>query len=219
MTRSSILPTRRWLLLALAVLFLPLAASAQDRPDRADRLKQALDLTDAQVALVENAVGDEAERGDLWNVAAALAPTLTDAQKEKLFARPERPARGDAERRGPRGDRKPRGERPRRERPDADARAERHEESLDAMQDALGLSDAQVQQLEAVHAAKQAEWQARRAERQAEREQRRAERPEPGELPAEMAAILTPAQQDVAKVHRALAVRMMHGRMHRGPRR
>ena len=30
-------------------------------------------------------------------------------------------------------------------------------------------------------------------------------------------AILTPQQQEVAKVHRALAMRMMHGRMHRGP--
>ncbi len=105
-----------------------------------------------------------------------------------------------------------RGDRPQRERPDAEARGERHEQSLDAMQKSLGLSAAQVQQLEALHAAKQ-------AQRQAEREQRRAERPEPGELPAEMAAILTPQQQDVAKVHQALAARMMHGRMHHGPRR
>lgn len=208
MTILSISPTRRWLLLALAVLFLPLAASAQDRPDRADRLKQALDLTDTQVALVENAIGDEADRGDLWNVAAALTPTLTDAQKAKLFTRPERPVRGDADRRGRSGDRKQRGDRVQRERPDDDDRAERHEASLDAMQDALSLSDAQVQQLEALH-----------AERKAEREQRRAERPEPGELPSDMASILTPAQQEVAQVHRALAGRMMQGRMHRGSRR
>ena len=149
MNALSILPTRRWLLLALAVFLFPLAASAQDRPDRADRLKQALDLTDAQVALVENAVGDEAERGDLWAVAAALTPTLTDAQKEKLFTRPERPARDNAMR-NHKGDRQRRGERGnrgQRERPDADERAERHEESLDAMQEALGLSAAQQQQL------------------------------------------------------------------------
>lgn len=224
MNTLSISLSRRGLFLALAVLFLPLAASAQNRPDRAERLKEALDLTNEQVVLVEKAVGDEAERGDLWAVAAALTPTLTDAQKAKLFTRPERPARGDADRRGERGDRKQRGERKQRgdrmqrERPDADARTERHEASLDAMQNALGLSDAQVQQLEALHAAKRAERQARRELSQAEREQRRAERPEPGELPAEMAAILTPQQQDVAKVHRALAARMMHGRMH-SPRR
>jgi hypothetical protein len=217
----SISLSRRGLFLALAVLFLPLAASAQNRPDRADRLTEALDLTNEQVVLVQKAVGDEADRGDLWAVAAALTPTLTDAQKEKLFTRPERPARDNAmrDRSGARkGNRGQRGDRRQRERPGDDARAERREASLDAMQGALGLSDAQTQQLEALHTAKQAERQARRELSQGEREERRAERPEPGELPAEVAAILTPQQQEIATVHRALAARMMHGRM-RSPRR
>lgn len=232
MTTPSTSRLRSRLLLALAVvLFLPLAASAQDRPDRAERLKQALDLTDAQVALVEEAVGDEAERGDLWAVAAALAPTLTDAQKEKLFARPERPAR-DGKRRARRGDRPERPnrpERPERVRPDDDARAERREAAHEAMkaemQAALGLTDAQVQQLEALHAERRAERQAaheaRREQREGLREemrQRRAERPAPGELPEEVAAILTPEQQEIAKVHRALARHAMRGHHRHGDR-
>ena len=222
MNMLSIAPQRHWLLLALAVFLFPLAVAAQDRPDRAERLKKALDLTDAQVALVQNAVGDEAERGDMWAIAAALTPTLTDAQKETLFTRPERPARDNAmrDRSGARkGNRGSRGDRMQRERPDAEARAERREASLDAMKEALGLDASQVQQLEALHAAKKAEWDARRQQTQAEREQRRAERPAPGELPADLAAILTPQQQEVAKVHKALAMRMMHGRKHHGRRR
>lgn len=216
--------TRRWLLLALAVFtLLPITVSAQDRTDR---LKQALDLTDAQVALVEQAVGDEAERGDLWKVSAALAPTLTDAQKQKLFTRPERPAQGE-EMRGARRDSLKRSgdagrakrERPQGERPDAEARTEQREKAHEAMkadmQAALNLTDAQVQQLEALHAERKAGWEARRAEGK-DQQQPRAERPEPGELPAELASILTPPQQEIAKVHQALAAHMMRGRMHRG---
>ena len=225
MTTLSTSRTRRWLLLALAVvLALPLAVSAQDHPDRAERLKQALGLTDAQVALVEEAVGDEAEPGDLWAVAAALAPTLTDAQKEKLFTRPERPAR-DGKVRGRRADHPERPhhpERPERVRLDDDARAERREEVREAvkadMRAALGLTDAQVQQLDALHAERRAERQAEREARREQREglreemrQRRAERSAPGELPEEVAAILTPEQQEIARVHRALAAHAMRG--------
>jgi len=199
------LPTlrpQRWLLLALLVL-LPLAVSAQARPDRAERLQQALDLTDEQATLVEDALGDEAERGDLWDVAVVLAPTLTDAQKEKLFTRPERPMRRTQDGpRGRRGERGLRGERMQR----PDARAERHEEKLETMTEALDLTDAQVQQLEALHAARQAEREARREAM----EQRRAARPGPGELPDEVAAVLTPEQQEIARVHRALAAHVMH---------
>lgn len=206
MTAFSNLRPQRWLLLAL--LLLPLTASSQNRADRGERLQRALDLTDAQVALVTDAVGDEAERGDLWAVAVALTPTLTDGQREKLFDRPERPMRNA---RGPRGERRERV--PRR---DADERAERHEEQLDAMSEALDLTDAQVQQLNALHAERQAEVEARREAMQ----QRRAERPGPGELPAELEAILTPEQQEIARVHRALAAHMTHrGMQRRGPRR
>jgi Spy/CpxP family protein refolding chaperone len=207
---------QRWLLLALFVL-LPLAASAQERPDRAERLQQALDLTDEQAALVEEALGDEAERGDLWAVAVALTPTLTDAQKEKLFAQPERPMRPAM-----RGERGLRGERL--QRPDVEIRAERREERFDEMAEALDLTDAQRQQIEALRAERKAEMEARRAEREKLREemqQLRAERPGPGELPDEVAAILTPEQQEVAKVHRALVSHVMHRVHHhrRGLRR
>jgi Spy/CpxP family protein refolding chaperone len=213
---------QRWLLLALFA-FLPLAASAQERPDRAERLQQALDLTDEQAALVEEVLGDEVERGDLWDVTVALTPTLTDAQKEKLFARPERPMRRSED--GPRGRRGERGLRGERlQRPDIESRTERREERFDGMADALDLTDAQRQQLEALRAERQAEMEARRAEREQLREemqQLRAERPGPGGLPDEVAAVLTPEQQEIAKVHRALAAHAMHRLHHhrRGLRR
>ncbi len=70
--------------------------------------------------------------------------------------------------------------------------------TTDAVQETLGLTDAQVQQLEALT-----------AERQAEREKRRAEWPEPGAPRDELASVLTPEQQEIAAVHRALAVRLM----------
>jgi hypothetical protein len=217
---------RRGLLLAVLTI-LPLTAFAQNRPDRGERLKQAFDLTDTQVALVDEAIGDEAERGDLWAVAAALAPTLTDAQKEALFTRPERPARDKKMR----DQRSSRGDRPGRRDDDArgDRREARHEAMKADMQAALDLTDAQVQQLEALHAERKAEREALREElRDADRETRRermqqlrAERPEPGEVPDDLAAILTPEQQEVAAVHRALAAHTMHRLHHarRGHRR
>lgn len=184
----------------LLLLALPLATSAlaQSKPDRAERkaerverFAETLNLTAAQRQILAEA---EAEPGALWNVAAALAPTLSDAQRAALFARPERRnARGERKR-GRRGDRAT-GDRP-----------ERREASHEAMHSALNLTDAQVAELEARHAA-----------RQVEREQRMQDRTA-GELPDDLASILTPAQQEVFKVHRALAMRMHHGR-HRGGRR
>ena len=210
---------RRGLLLAVLTI-LPLTTFAQPS---AERLKQVLDLTDEQVDLVTEAIGDEAERGDLWAVAAALAPTLTDEQKAKLFARPERPAaRGKMHDR-----RRARGDRPGRRMEDAtraERREARHEAMMADMQAALDLTDEQVQQLEAFHAERMAEREALREELREERErlreemrERRADRPEPGELPEEVAAVLTPEQQEVARVHRALAAHAMH-RVHHARR-
>ncbi len=221
---------RRGLFLALAVLVtLPFAlqASAQDKPDRAEwkaqrveRLTEALDLTAAQQQILTNA---EAEPGASWSVAAALTPTLTAEQKTKLFTRPERMERPDRmQRDGKRGRRGERGQmqRDRSEKGEhlTDAqRAERREAHQAAMKAALNLSDAQVDQLEALHEAHKAEREARRAERQQDG-QKRMEDHTPGELPADLAAILTPAQQEVFKVHRALGMRMHAGRMHHGRR-
>ena len=217
MTDSVKSTLRRALLAVLAsVLFLP-AAHAQ----RAERLTEALDLTDAQAALVRDAVSEEAESGDLWALAANLAPTLTDEQKGKLLARPERGDRMERQRgERKRGDRRGRG---RAERSTDEDRAERREtmqekrvESQQAMRDALDLTDAQAQQLGALRAERMAEREARRAQRKDLRD----ERPAPGELPADLAAILTPEQQEIARVHQALAARLMQHRFQqRSPRR
>lgn len=175
MTRLTSLSLRRVALVALAVALAAPAALAQDADRRArhlDRLSDALDLSDAQRALVAEAA--EPERGALWNVAAALAPTLTDAQKERLFVRPQRADHRDrAERR--------------------DARRDGRE---GAMRAALNLTDEQAAQLDAL--------------REARRAERMQARPAPGEVPAELAAILTPEQEEVVAVHRALAARALH---------
>lgn len=207
-------PTSSLLRLALvAVLALPLASNAvaQDRPDPAerhaehlDRLAQTLDLTEAQRALVVDATAEHGP-GTLWALAAALTPTLTDAQKERLFTRPERPARADRPARAERADRM------KRERPDADTHAEHRDAMQAAMRSALALSDEQVKQFDALHEARKAEREARREANRANpqsRQERMQNRPAPDELPAEVAAILTPAQQEVFKVHRALGMQM-----------
>lgn len=206
MTNSAHLLIQRAALLAVAVLLsLPLAtpALAQGQPHRAERKAQrverfadALALTDAQKQIVVDA---EAEPGALWNLAASLTPTLSDEQKEKLFIRPERP--NVAQRDGKRGRR---GDRMRGERSDNSDRAERRKEARDAMRSALNLTDAQVAELDALREARKAERQQRIEGRQL------------GELPGDLAAVLTPAQQEVFKVHRALAMRMYHGRHRRG---
>lgn len=213
-------PISSLLRLALvAVLALPLASAAvaQDRAERhaghLDRLAQTLDLTEAQRALVADAAAEHGP-GTRWALAAALAPTLTDAQKERLFTRPERPARTERPARADRLERADGTKREmKRERPDADARTERRAEHRDAMQDAmrsaLALSEEQVKQLTALREARTADREARREDANPQRRQERMQsRPAPGELPAEVAAILTPAQQEVFKVHRALGMQM-----------
>ncbi len=188
---------RRGLLTALAVLF-AVSAQSQDRPAR---LIEALDLSDTQARLVTETFAD-AELGDLWTLAAALTPTLTEEQREKLFSRPARThGYGEQRLRNRRGDVRDL----RRSKPED--RDERAETVALAMRDALGLSAAQVEQLETLH-----------AKRRAEREARRAERPEPGAVRADLAAILTPEQQQVAAVHEALAVYFARARSGRQAR-
>ncbi len=214
-------------LLALAAAFATAPALAQDA-DRharhAERLAQTLDLTDAQRALVTEAMGEQHTPAALWNVAAALAPTLTDTQKERLFAQPERaeqPRRDRADR--PRAERKERAERTKRERPSDADRAERmeaHRAAMhDAMRTALNLTDEQARQLDAVREAHLAQRAERRTTPPADRQARMQNRPAPGEVPAEIAAILTPEQQEVFRVHRALSMRMHRGTIGHGATR
>lgn len=205
---------------ALALALVTPAALAQNADRTAvylDRLTETLDLSDAQRALVADAMGEGLAPGTSWDVAAALTPTLTDAQKERLFAMPDRadrPRRDRADR--PRGDRKQRADRPKRDRPNADSLAQRRgtnrEATREAMRSALNLTEEQAVQLDAVRAAHQAQREQRRAERQEQN------RPAPGDVPAEIAAVLTDEQAEVFKVHRALSMHLTRGdRMGRGP--
>ena len=211
-------------LLALVAAFASAPALAQDADRHArhvEHLAETLELTDAQRALVTEAMGEQHAPGALWKVAAALAPTLTDAQKDRLFAQPEptdRPRRDRADR--PRAERKERGERTQRERPSDGERAERMEARREAMHDAmrtaLNLTDEQVRQLDAAREARRAQRAERRATPPADRRERMQNRPAPGEVPAEIAAILTPEQQEVFKVHLALSMQMHRGMMGHG---
>ena len=199
---------RRLRLVALALL-LPLSAAAQDRPDRdpVARLTDALDLTGAQAELVGRHLGDGPEPGALWRVAADLAPTLSEAQRDALLTKPDRPrARGERDgRRGHHG-RHERPDGPRGERPTEEERAARREAAHAAMQEALDLTAEQAEALEAL----QKQHRAARAERRADRQ---AERPAPGAVPDALEEILTADQQAVWQVHHALAHRL---RLHPG---
>ena len=184
--------------LAVPALFILAACGSNaQQPDRQARMAEhaervvsqltdELNLTASQADLFEKSLASGPQPGMLWSLAAELEPTLTDAQKTLLFTRPERHRRGQ-------------------QRPEAD---ERHAAEQQARDRALGLSDQQSSQLDELHERHEAERE------QAHEQMRRnlGERPEPGELPNEIAAILTPDQQEIAKVHHALL-----GRLH-GPR-
>lgn len=189
--------TRFIRLAALAALVFPFAASAQtaDRGDRAEqritRLTERLGLTDAQVAIVREEMGEAREgerrrgrRGHSWALAARLAPTMSDAQLEALRTQQETRAEQRRERRS-QGERSAEGRRQRAERPDPRA-------------DALNLTDAQKQAL-AEH-------------REAARAEQRSERHEA------MADILTEEQQAVLLVQRALDSPQGHRARRGGPR-
>lgn len=189
--------------LAVPALFvLAACGSNAQQPDRQARMAEhaervvsqltdELNLTASQSDLFEKSLASGPQPGTLWSLAAELEPTLTDAQKVLLFTRPERHRRGQ-------------------KRPEAD---ERHAVEQQARDRALGLSDQQSRQLDDVH-------DQRRAEHEQMMEQMRGnlgDRPGPGEISADVAAILTPDQQETVKVYHALRVRM-HGPPMRGGR-
>ena len=177
------------------------AANAQ-QPDRqawmaeraeqaVSRLTQDLNLTASQAELFQKSMASGPQPGARWSLAAELEPTLSDAQKALLFTRPERPQRGL-------------------QRPGA---GERHAAERQARDRVLGLSDQQSRQMDELREQHEAERE------QAMEQMRRnlgglprpsGERPEPGELPSEVAAILTRDQQETVKVFQALRMRM-HG--------
>lgn len=217
----------------VGVLFAGLAGATSAQPehlatgDRLARLTADLNLTAAQAASVERALGDDRAPGDLWALAAELTPTLTEPQKQALFARPERPewprSSDGASRERPEPSERIRGERPERERRERagserparpeDDREAYFEAARQARNAALGLSAGQVEQLDALHE----QYRAQRAERRAERPDtprergerpEGARRPEPGQRSPEIADLLTDEQEGVMRVHRALTMRL-----------
>lgn len=217
-------PLSRLVLLAALLLGLAAGADAQDRqrPTPAEhtaRLIDALDLTPAQAELIETALRGAPGSGNLWTLAAELTPTLSDAQKEALFAGPERGEARRVERRQ-RAERGARGEHGERRRMRAErSDREAHFASTNAMRNAaLGLSARQIEQLEALHAERRTEMEQRRAavaqgERQERSEAARAERREARiaqreEHRAALAEILSPEQLEIVKVHGALQMRL-----------
>ena len=168
------------------LLTMLLAAPALAQSD-VDALADALSLTDDQADLVAE-VYDARDPGSVWTLAAELSPTLSDAQRDALFARPERPEGGT--RRGGRGMRgegmRGRGQRGDRERDPAQAAARRA-----ARDAALGLDaqasadlDAALDELD------------RRALMQALRD---------GDLPEAIADVLTDEQAELYRTQMALA--------------
>ena len=201
--------TRFFRLAALAALAFPLALAAQpaDRGDRADRrvehLTERLSLTDAQVALVRQAFTSERSPAASWQLAARLAPTLSDAQLAALKA-PRTRETGEPKARGERGDprhlQRQRPERASGDRPERRSAEQREamRAEMDAARDAaLGLTAQQKQALAAL----------------------RAERQDAHGHDA-MAEVLTDKQEAVLLVHRALSgPRGMRGAAWRRPSR
>lgn len=196
--------------LAVPTLFvLGSGASNAQQPDHQARmaehaervvagLTQELNLTASQAALFEKSLQAGPQPGVLWSLAAELEPTLTDAQKALLFTRPERD-----------------GQRPQRggQRPDFDVMHEAEQQARDRV---LGLSDQQSRQLDDIHEQRRAEREQAHEQMMEQMRRNLGGRPEPGELPNEMAAILTPDQQEIVKVFHALRGRLHGSRGGRG---
>ncbi|MEM1115388.1 MAG: hypothetical protein AAF845_19525 [Bacteroidota bacterium] len=173
----------RTLALAAALVAAPAFAQA----DPVEHLAGVLALTDDQADLVAE-VYDDRDPSSTWTLAAELVPTLTDVQREALFARPERPEGARRGGQGRRGNRAARG----------GARAERDPAQVAvqraARNAALGLDDAQSADLdEALESLRG--MRGLRAMRD-------------GTVPEEVSAVLTEDQIDLWRAHTALRMRL-----------
>lgn len=192
--------------LALTLGFAAVPASAQElrqAPDPeavADRLAEALDLTEAQQAIVEETLAGGMQPGLDWTLVAALEPTLTREQRATLLRPPE--AR-EGRRAGP-GRRRA----GRRAGGDPEAREERAEAVAAARNAALGLTDEEGEALDEVLQTHRAEL---RAEAQAS-----GEMPSPAvraaRLTMALAQVLTREQADLYLLHQGLARQAFAGR-------
>ncbi len=189
-------PTR-WAAFVLLFLLLPASLMAQRGwvGTPGERLGRYLDLTEDQEKAIQEAIGDAPAPGRMWAVAAALKPTLTEAQKTRLLALGD--ARGfygrgragaGAGMRGPRGWRW-----------DAEGVPDRPGlKAVDeARSEALGLSPEQDELL--------ASWRSERAR----------QRPVGG-LPPEVAETLTDEQRELAEIHDGLAAALRGSAGRRG---
>ena len=172
--------------LLLLVMFLVVAPTAiAQTDDPVEALAEALQLDDDQADLVAELL-DPADPGASWTLAAELLPTLTEAQRGILLAPPPgREAAGArAGRRGPGG---------RARRADRAPDAARQAVQRAARDEALGLTDAQAEQLDALEAAR------REAGAQALRDPEARARAQ-----AELEAILTAEQREVVEARQAI---------------
>lgn len=180
-------------LLALAPV-----ALAQPGGDPVERLAQALRLDSDQADLVAELLDPE-DPGSSWILAAELLPTLTDAQRETLFAPP--PARegrvGGMRAGGQRG-----GQGRARRQPDPARQAVLRA----ARNAALELTEEQIDQLDAYEAAQREDGMAGLRDEAVRSEAR-----------AQLDTILTPEQMEVFEARQALQ-RMMRQGMRRGAR-
>lgn len=173
-------------LFRVAALAAALAAAPAAQTDPVEYLADVLSLSADQADLVAE-VYDARDPASTWTLAAELVPGLSDAQREALFARPERPEGG---RRGERGQGRrggTRGDRPRRD----PTQVAVQRGARDA---ALGLD---VEQSAALDEALEGL-----------RGQRGLRTVRDGSVPEAVAAVLTPAQADLYRAHAALRMRL-----------
>ena len=170
-------------------LFTVAGVQAQNVPaDGAERLTEALSLTAHQSELAVEIL-DERDAGSIWTLAAELAPTFSDAQKETLLAAPTggrggRAGQGGGQGRG--------GQQRARNAPDPATQA-----VVRAARDqALGLTPDQSSRFDALEASSSITGLGAGS---------------PETLAAEMANILTPEQQELVAIHGAIS-RSMRGR-------
>lgn len=123
---------KRAVFLAVILLF-GSVVHAQDRDaiERlTERLTERLDLSSAQVELVRSHVSEGLSPEDIWQLSAALAPTLSDAQQARLNEAAQRPERQVREAQAEQRELRLSAERP--ERQAREAQRERREARLNA---------------------------------------------------------------------------------------